>query len=190
MTHIPIDGRQNNEAEVNDLIKRVKNAPIEVKKEVFTEALETADRFGNGPDLIRHVISEAPSVEIRTAAVGKAVETAGDRDEEKKVLDKAFREAHLDTQETVAKEHGPSQETLDKVWKWTVAAFAIVLGIATLGIFLVIGFDTIASPKTASVDSAHLQIMLTVFTTTAGVLAGFITGHAVGKASEGRGRNG
>jgi hypothetical protein len=37
------------------------------------------------------------------------------------------------------------------------------------------------------VELAHVQIMLTMFTTAAGILAGFITGQAVGTAQE-RGR--
>ncbi len=183
MTHIPINGRRNNEPEETELIKSVQNAPLEVKKKVVEKALGTADEYGNGPDLIRHVISTAPSKEIKTAAVGKAVETA-DKKDEREILEKGFREAHTDTQTTVAKQHGPSQGTLDRVWQWTVATFALVLGIATLGLFAVIGWDTFMAPKTDSVDPSHLQIMLTVFTTTAGILAGFITGHAVGKATE------
>jgi len=183
VTHIPINGRRNNEPEETDLIKSVQNAPLEFKKKIVEEALGTADEYGNGPDLIRHVISTAPSKEIRTAAVGKAVETA-DKKNEREILEKGFREAHADTQNNIAKEHGPSQGTLDRVWQWTVATFAFVLAIATIGLFVVIGWDTLMVPKTASVDPSHLQIMLTVFTTTAGILAGFITGHAVGKATE------
>jgi hypothetical protein len=183
VTHIPINGHRNNEPEETDLIETVQNAPLEVKKKVVEEALGTADKYGNGPDLIRHVMSTAPSKEIRTAAVGKAVETA-DKENEREILEKGFREAHADTQNNIAKQHGPSQGTLDRVWQWTVATFAIVLGIATIGLFVVIGWDTVVAPQASAVDPSHLQIMLTVFTTTAGILAGFITGHAVGKASE------
>jgi len=37
---------------------------------------------------------------------------------------------------------------------------------------------------TDGVEQTHVQIMLTAFTTVAGILAGFITGQAVGKAQE------
>jgi hypothetical protein len=184
VAHIPISGRGNDETDKDDLIRRVQSADLEVKKEVLEAALRTAADHNSGADLIRYVISTAPNAEIRKAAVGKAVETADPRHEQE-ILSKAFREAHPAALEKVVDEHGPSQRTLDKVWQWIVVAFASVLGVATIGIFVVIGWDTVVEPDTASVDPAHLQIMLTVFTTTAGILAGFITGHAVGKATEG-----
>jgi hypothetical protein len=184
MTHDPIDGREND----NDLIERVKEAPFNVKARVVQEALDTATDNDLGTALISHVISQAP-VAVKSAAVGTAVETAGHTNQER-VVRKALQEAHPDTQQQAAKDFVPSQETFDKVWKWAVFAFAIVLGLATLGIFVVIAFDTIVQPETSSVEPAHLQIMLTVFTTTAGVLAGFITGHAVGKATNGGRGNG
>jgi hypothetical protein len=189
VTRTGIDGGQDSEAESNDLIKRIQGADLEVKKEVFEAALKTAAEHNNGADLIRHAMSTAPTVEIRTAAVGKAVETAANREKEKEIVDKVFREAHPDTLKAAAREGIPSQATLDTVWKLTVGTFALVLGIATVGLFLVIGFDTLSNSRDVSVDPAHLQIMLTVFTTTAGVLAGFITGHAVGKATETGGGN-
>jgi hypothetical protein len=40
--------------------------------------------------------------------------------------------------------------------------------------------------EVSDVDVAHIQIMLTVFTTVAGILAGFITGQALGTSGSQR----
>ena len=73
-------------------------------------------------------------------------------------------------------------ETLDVIWRRIVTTFSWVLGGATAGLVMIVILD-IFYP----VELAHVQIMLTMFTTVAGILAGFITGQAVGTAQE-RGR--
>ena len=72
-----------------------------------------------------------------------------------------------------------SQDTLDQIWLLIVKTFAYVLGGATVGLFLIVILDVFYP-----VELAHVQMMLTIFTTVAGILAGFITGQAVGTAKE------
>ncbi len=61
----------------------------------------------------------------------------------------------------------PSQQITNRIWQWIVAAFAIVFvggtGALIVGVFI---------------DPPQLQILVTVFTTVAGILAGFISGRA------------
>src|SRR5215203_3540346 len=61
----------------------------------------------------------------------------------------------------------PSQLVTNRIWQWIVAAFAIVFvggtGALIVGVFI---------------NPQQLQILVTVFTTVAGILAGFISGRA------------
>ena len=61
----------------------------------------------------------------------------------------------------------PSQLVTNRIWQWIVAAFAIVFvggtGALIVGVFI---------------NPDQLQILVTVFTTVAGILAGFISGRA------------
>ena len=63
---------------------------------------------------------------------------------------------------------GPSRKVSDRIWQWIVAAFAIVFvggtGSLVAAVFLL--------------ESEQIQVLLTVFTTVAGILAGFISGRA------------
>ena len=76
-----------------------------------------------------------------------------------------------------AQAFGPSQPTLDHILRWIVKTFAFVLGASTVGLLIVIALDAF----TDGVEQTHVQIMLTAFTTVAGILAGFLTGQALGK---------
>jgi len=62
----------------------------------------------------------------------------------------------------------PTQRTTDRIWEWIVGAFALGFLICTLALCYVI---VIRSPD-------ELQTLLTVVTTLAGLLAGFISGRA------------
>ena len=57
--------------------------------------------------------------------------------------------------------------------------FGYVLCGAAAALFAIVVLDIFYD-----VEPDHVQIMLTVFTTVAGILAGFITGQAVGTAKE------
>jgi hypothetical protein len=118
--------------------------------------------------------------EVKKAAVGEAVEATPDRDAQKEVLGKGLKEAHSSTQEALAQAYGPSQQTLDFIWRWIVKTFAFVLGASTVGLLIVIALDGF----TDGVEQTHVQIMLTAFMTVADILAGFITGQALGKAQK------
>jgi hypothetical protein len=61
----------------------------------------------------------------------------------------------------------PSQQVTNRIWQWIVAAFSIVFVVGTGA--LVVG---------VFINPEQLQILVTVFTTVAGILAGFISGRA------------
>jgi len=71
-------------------------------------------------------------------------------------------------QEVIGQVHAPTQKISDRIWQWVVGAFAIVFvgGSGTL----------VASVFFLEVE--QIQVLLTVFTTVAGILAGFISGRA------------
>ena len=67
----------------------------------------------------------------------------------------------------------PDQHATNKIWMWIVITFAIVLGasiVALIGAIFVSAWH--------KVDPADVQVLLTVVTTVAGILAGFIGGRA------------
>ena len=66
----------------------------------------------------------------------------------------------------------PTQPVTDRIWQIIVWAFAIVLvGVVVALIAAIFWLDTVQQAE-------HIQILLTVFTTAAGILAGFISGRA------------
>src|SRR5215208_4105295 len=71
-------------------------------------------------------------------------------------------------QEVIGQVQGPTQKVSDRIWQWVVGAFAIVFvggsGALVASVFLL--------------PVEQIQVLLTVFTTVAGILAGFISGRA------------
>jgi hypothetical protein len=155
------------------LVETVNNASLEAKKDILQKAVESAVGYGNAEELVRHTVGAAP-LEAKKAAVEGAVETSRNG-EKKEVIEKGLQQASAKTQQELAQKYGPSQQTLDQIWLLIVQTFALVLGGATVGLIAII-----ALAGFREVDLAHIQIMLTVFTTVAGILAGFITGQALG----------
>jgi hypothetical protein len=173
----PQSTRKGSPKDAHDqLVEAVNNAPLEDTKDILRKAVESAVRYGNAEELVRHTVGAAP-LEAKKAAVEGAVESSRNA-EKKEVIEKGLQQASAKTQEELAQKYGLSQQTLDQIWLLIVKTFALVLGGATIGLIAIIvlaGFR--------KVDLAHIQIMLTVFTTVAGILAGFITGQALGSSS-------
>jgi hypothetical protein len=64
----------------------------------------------------------------------------------------------------------PDQAMTNDIWRWIVRTFALVLLGATTAL--------IAAVLVGQGDAASMQMLLTIFTTTAGILAGFVSGRA------------
>jgi len=93
----------------------------------------------------------------------------------KDVVARALEAAPHGIAKAAVSEAGLTQETLDKIFLTIVETFQWVLRVATVGLIAVIGLAAFIK----DFDPAHVQIMLTAFTTVAGILAGFITGQAL-----------
>jgi len=63
----------------------------------------------------------------------------------------------------------PDQRVTNDIWRWIVATFAFVLAGAMLALVAAVFIEA---------DAASMQMLLTIFTTTAGILAGFVSGRA------------
>ncbi len=163
------------------LSQAAKQAPLEDKKATVKEAVDNTESQGAARELIVAAMSAAP--EASKDALAKAVKTA-DSGDQQELLTQAIDSVPARTAEAALKDARISlaPETLDVIWRRIVTTFSWVLGGATAGLVMIVVLD-IFYP----VELAHVQIMLTMFTTVAGILAGFITGQAVGTAQE-RGR--
>jgi hypothetical protein len=112
---------------------------------------------GNGPDSVVACSNALAALDDdRTAQVIKAgVQTMSD-----------------DAKGKLMSQLAPDQAMTNDIWRWIVRTFAIVLVgamVALMGAVFVSFWH--------KVDTAMIQIVLTVFTTTAGILAGFVSGR-------------
>ena len=132
----------------------------EAKKDIATAALQT----------LQPGATEAKK-DIATAALQTL--QPGATEAKKDIATAALQTLSAEDQTDVLnKARGPSQKVSDRIWQWIVAAFAIVFVVGTgalvVGVFL---------------NPSQLQILVTVFTTVAGILAGFISGRASSAAT-------
>jgi hypothetical protein len=122
-------------------------------------------------DVAKAVVAGVPTADkasVATAAVN-AVPTSSKVD----VLSDALRAAPVEVRDQLLDRLRPDQHVTNKIWQWIVVTFAVVLIGTMLALIaaIFVGFWR----KT---DAAMVQILLTVFTTSAGILAGFISGRA------------
>jgi hypothetical protein len=67
----------------------------------------------------------------------------------------------------------PDQAMTNDIWRWIVRTFAVVLGGAMLALVAAVFVSF-----WREVNTTLVQMLLTIFTTTAGILAGFVSGRA------------
>jgi len=172
----------------------VKTAPAEEEKRVVAEAVgnastlaarktavatavETARDDQAEQEIVAAAVNNASNVEVRKTAVAQAVNSALSKNR-KEIAGEAMEQLSSKEQKEIAHRFLPSSEAADKIWVMIVRTFAVVL---ILGMVALVGVVTLAIFR--PVDKDLVQIMLTVFSTVAGILAGFITGQAVGSSS-------
>ena len=63
----------------------------------------------------------------------------------------------------------PDQRVTNYIWKTIVVTFAVVLFGATAALVAAVFVEA---------EAEHIQMLLTIFTTAAGILAGFVSGRA------------
>jgi hypothetical protein len=76
-------------------------------------------------------------------------------------------------QDDLIERFAPDQAMTNDIWRWIVRTFAIVLGGAMVALVAAVFVSF-----WREVDTALVQMLLTIFTTTAGILAGFVSGRA------------
>ena len=146
-----------------------------VKKEVATTALQTlgANDVGAKKEIANTALQTLGSnaVDAKTEIATTALQTLGSNavDAKKEIATTALQMLSPDKQqEVIGQIQGPTQKVSDRIWQWIVGAFAIVF---------VGGSGTLVA-SVFFLDVAQIQVLLTVFTTVAGILAGFISGRA------------
>jgi hypothetical protein len=85
----------------------------------------------------------------------------------------AVRALPEDAQGELIQRFAPDQAMTNDIWRWIVRTFAFVLGGATVALMFAVFVSF-----WREIDTALVQMLLTIFTTTAGILAGFVSGRA------------
>jgi hypothetical protein len=156
-------------------IQDIANLSLDGKREAATTALQTLG--SNAVDAKKDIANTAlqtlgsNAVDAKTEVATTALQTLGSNavDAKKEIATTALQMLPPDKQqEVIGQIQGPTQKVSDRIWQWIVGAFAIVF---------VGGSGTLVA-SVFFLDVAQIQVLLTVFTTVAGILAGFISGRA------------
>lgn len=162
-----------------ELITRAVNSAdtLEAKKAATAEAVKTADG-GEKNEVVAQAVSVAP-LEAKKAATAEAVNSAS-RENKVTVAAEGVDQLTPTQQQKLVDGLPISPVTADEIWRTVVRAFRWVLWGATLALVAAIGVALFRD-----VDISLIQILLTVFTTAAGIFAGFIGGKALGTTTGG-----
>jgi len=147
----------------------------DVKKEVATTALQTlgVNDVGAKTEVATTALQTlgANAVDAKKEIATTAIQTLGANavDAKKEIATTVMQTlSPEERQEVVGQVQGPTQKISDRIWQWVVGAFALVF---------VGGSGTLVA-SVFFLDVAQIQVLLTVFTTVGGILAGFISGRA------------
>src|SRR5829696_9027500 len=156
-------------------IQDIANLTLDGKREAATTALQSLG--SNAVDAKKDIANTAlqtlgsNAVDAKTEIATTALQTLGSNavDDKKEIATTALQMLPPDKQqEVIGQIQGPTQKVSDRIWQWIVGAFAIVF---------VGGSGTLVA-SVFFLEVAQIQVLLTVFTTVAGILAGFISGRA------------
>jgi hypothetical protein len=130
----------------------VRSLPPEAKRSVATETMQAL-----APEATKDVATEAlqalPPETMKTVA-----------------SDLAHALSPEDQTDLVGRLQGPTQQITNRIWQIIVVTFTVVL-MLSVGALIVAAFWTERA-------GTNIQILLTVVTTVAGILAGFVSGRA------------
>jgi hypothetical protein len=130
-----------------------------------------ADLDGQGKEELAATAVQQAHRQDKKQVAAAAVQAVPDEDK-KDLVAAAARSLPAEDQRELARSLVPDQRITNEVWLTIVKTFAGVLIAATLAL---IGAVFVSSFR--AVDAAMVQILLTIFTTVAGILAGFISGR-------------
>ena len=172
IANLTLDGKRE---AATTALQSLGSSGAEVKKEVATTALQTLgiNDVGAKTEVATTALQTLGSnaVDAKKEIATTAVQTLGANavDAKKEIATTVLQTLSPEQQQQVIGQlQGPTQKVSNRIWQWVVGAFAIVFvgGSGTL----------VASVFFLPVE--QIQILLTVFTTVAGILAGFISGRA------------
>jgi hypothetical protein len=172
IANLTLDGKRE---AATTALQSLGSSGADVKKEVATTALQTLgiNDVGAKAEVATTALQTLGpnAVDAKKEIATTAVQTLGANavDAKKQIATTVLQTlSPEDRQEVVGQLQGPTQKVSDRIWQWVVGAFAIVF---------VVGSGTlIASVFFLKVE--QIQVLLTVFTTVGGILAGFISGRA------------
>ena len=152
------------------LISAVNAVPDAVKADVAAAALNAVPD-ANKANVAAAALNAVPDANKANVAAA-AVNAVPDADKAN-AISTAIRSAPGDVGQQVLDQLMPDQKVTNAIWLWIVRTFAVVLVLTTIALIaaIFVGFWR-------KVDTALVQILLTVVTTVAGILAGFISGRA------------
>src|SRR5919109_1042679 len=137
-----------------DVAAAVQALPDVAKSEVATTAVQDL------PDAAKAGIANAAMEALPDAVQADATATA-------------VRALPEDAQGELIQRFAPDQAVTNDIWRWIVRTFAFVLGGATVALV-----SAVFVSFWREIDTTLAQMLLTIFTTTAGILAGFVSGRA------------
>lgn len=140
--------------------------PNELQKDAVTEATQTLPTEAKKE--IASEVTQALPAEVKKDFVTRTVQDLPQEDK-KDIAVRAFQDLSAKDKQDVA--GNPSQYVTDQIWLTIVRTFAAVLVASALGLL----FVSIWPPES---ESNPTQVLLPVFTSIAGILAGFISGRA------------
>jgi hypothetical protein len=147
----------------------------EAKKSIVTEAVKSAPAAAQNA-VAAEAVRVAP-LEAKKAAAAEAVNSAS-TENKVNVATEGVEQLSPKQQRELVDRLPITPVTADEIWRTVVGAFKWVLWGATLALVAAIGVALFRE-----VDQALVQILLTVFTTVAGIFAGFIGGKALGTSA-------
>jgi len=126
---------------------------------------------GQKGELATEAVKSSPDAAKKEVAVA-AVHSASE-ESKADIADAAVKTLAPEEQEELAGRLLPDRGVTNRIWLIIVRTFASILIAATVALV-----GAIFVSMFRRVDTALVQILLTVFTTVAGILAGFISGRA------------
>src|SRR5215208_4375385 len=172
IANLTLDGKRE---AATSALQSLGSSGADVKKDVATTALQTLgiNDVGAKTEVATTALQTLGSnaVDAKKEIATTAVQTLGaNADDAKKEIATTVLQtlSPEEQQEVIGQLHGPTQQVSDRIWQWVVGAFAIVF---------VGGSGTLVA-SVFFLEVAQIQVLLTVFTTVAGILAGFISGRA------------
>src|SRR5918994_972955 len=153
---------------VGQIKKDITNLSPEAKQSVATEtiqALPPEEKENVAAEVVRSLSADA-----KQSVASETMQSLPPETKKTVATEMARALSPEDQADLVGRLQGPTQQITNQIWQIIVWTFAIVL-VLSVGALIVAAFWTERA-------GTNIQILLTVVTTVAGILAGFVSGRA------------